>query len=142
MRSLGVSALIIIFAAAVSCGKNKYNDIRQFIDEVVVTQNEFLSSMEKASNADDAVSAINIFGDKLVMLSQKSVEIKKRHPEIDAWEGNPPDELKKDLARLDEPEPEFEKVFFSKKLRPVFEDEKVKKAFLQLREKTGNMKFF
>ena len=142
MRIIAVMTSMLIFAASFSCGKNKYNDIRQFIDEVVATQNEFLSSMERSSNADDAVAAINIFGDKLIVLSGKSVEIKKKHPEIDTWGNNPPDELKKDLAKLDEPESEFEKVFFSKKLKYIFEDDKVKKAFLNLREKMGNVKFF
>jgi Tfp pilus assembly protein PilP len=142
MRKLVVFTQVIILAASFSCGKKKYNDIREFIDEVVATQREFLSSMEKSANADEAVAAINNFGDKLIRLSEKSVVIKKRHPEIDTWGNQPPDELKKDLAKLDEPESEFEKVFFNKKLKPIFEDEKVKQAFLKLREKMGSVKFF
>lgn len=142
MRKLAGIVTIFFFTAAVSCGQKKYSDIRQFIDEVAATQNEFLSSIEKSLNADDAVSAINLFGDKLVKLSQKSMEIKKRYPEIDTWAGNPPPELKGDLAKLDDPESKFEKVFFNVKLKPVLEDVKVRNAFVLLREKMGNVKFF
>lgn len=142
MGKLTVILAAIFFTVTVSCGRKNYGEVKLLINEVVAAQNEFLTSIERSSNADDAVTAINLFGDKLVMLSKKSTEIKKRYPEIDTWADNPPRELKSDLEKLEDPESEFEKVIFSEKLKPVLKDEKVRNAFVMLREKMSDVKFF
>lgn len=142
MRKLAGIIVIIFFTASVSCGRKNYSEIKMFINEVVAAQNEFLMSIQRSSNADDAVAAVNLFGDKLVKLSQKSMDIKKRYPEIDTWADNPPRELKSDLEKLDDPESEFEKVILSEKLKPVLRDKKVRNAFISLQEKMSDVKFF
>jgi hypothetical protein len=135
--------LVVVMIAAVSCsGKKKYSDIREFIDEVVVTQNEFLTLLENSSKADDAVAAIDEFGNKLIKLSEKSVEIKKRYPDIDKWVDNPPAELKTDLEKLENTGRKFEKVFVKENVRSIVKEKKVQKAFIELNKKMESVKFF
>ena len=134
---------VLFFITALSCGGHKkYSDVRKFIDEVAKTQNEFLSLMEKSSNADEAVSAVNTFGDKLVKLSEKSMQIKKNHPDIETWVNNPPHELKEELEKLDDPESQLQKVFLIDKVQVIIKEKKVQEAFTNLIVKMENVKFF
>jgi len=135
--------LILSMIAASSCSsRKKYSDIREFINEVAATQDEFLSQIDKAVNPDDLVSAIDKFGTKLVKLSEKSREIKKSYPEIDKWINNPPAELKNDLEKLYDTESKFEKVFLKEKIKLLIKDKKVQAAFIELGKKMEVVKFF
>jgi len=135
--------LILSVISAVSCsGHKKYSDIREFINEVVATEDEFLSMIDKSSNADDVVTAVDTFGSKLIKLSENSREIKKKYPEIDKWVDDPPAELKLDLAKLDDTEGKFEKVFLKEKTKILLKDKKVQSAFIDLNKKMEMVKFF
>lgn len=143
MKRVTFFILIIILIAAVSCSsKKKYGDIREFINEVVMTQDEFLSLMETSSNPDDAVKAVNTFGNKLIQLSEKSIEIKKRYPDIDKWVDDPPAELKTDLEKLDNTGSKFEQVFLKENVKNIVKDKKVQDAFIELNKKMERVKFF
>ncbi len=143
MRRITGFILILSMIAASSCSsRKKYSDIREFINEVAATQDEFLSQIDKAVNPDDLVSAIDTFGTKLVKLSEKSREIKKSYPEIDKWINNPPAELKNDLEKLYDTESKFEKVFLKEKIKLLIKDKKVQAAFIELGKKMEIVKFF
>jgi hypothetical protein len=134
---------ILFFITAVSCGGHKkYSDVRKFTDEVARTQDEFLSQIEKSTNSDEAVSAINTFGDKLLKLSEKSMQIKKNYPDVETWASNPPPELKEELEKLDDPESQLQKVFSNDKIRVIIKEKKVQDAFTKLNVKMENVKFF
>lgn len=137
-----VLILAALMTAAVSCGGGKYKDIKGFINEVVAAQDEFLSKIESSVNAGDAVSAVQIFGDRLVKLSEKSKEIKKKYPEIDQWAENPPADLKEDLAKLDNTGNRFEQVFFKENVKRIIKDKQVQTAFVELNKKMESVKFF
>jgi len=129
--------------SAVSCsGKKKYSDIREFINEVVATQEEFLALLEKSTKADDAVTAVDVFGNKLVKLSEKSLLIKKSYPDIDKWVENPPAELKEDLEKLENTGNKFEQVFLKENVKNIVKDKKVQAAFIELNKKMESVKFF
>ena len=55
-------------------------------------------------------------------------QIKKKYPDIDKWVDNPPAELKLDLAKLDDTEGKFEKVFLKEKTKILLKDKKVQAA--------------
>jgi len=132
--------LILSVISAVSCSSHKkYSDIREFIKEVSATQEEFLSKIDKSSNADDVVLALDTFSDKLIKLSEKSMEIKKRYPE---WVNEPPAEIKTDLEKLDSPVSEFEKVFIKEKIKILIKDKKVQSAVREFNNKMDMVKFF
>lgn len=135
--------LILVMISAVSCSRyKKYGDIREFINEVAATEDEFLSQVDKAANADDVAAAVDNFGKKLVKLSESSREIKKKYPDIDKWVDNPPAELKLDLAKLDDTEGKFEKVFLKEKTKILLKDKKVQAAFIDLNKRMEMVKFF
>jgi hypothetical protein len=135
--------LILLMISAVSCSRyKKYGDIRDFINEVAATEDEFLSQVDNAASADDVAAAVDNFGKKLIKLSENSREIKKKYPEIDKWVDNPPDELKLDLAKLDDTEGKFEKIFLKEKTKILLKDKKVQAAFIDLNKKMEMVKFF
>ncbi len=143
MRKITGILLIVSVIAAVACSsKKKYGEIREFINEVVATQDEFLSKIDKSENAGDLVSAVDGFGDKLVILSQKSLEIKKRYPDADKWVNDPPVELKPGIDKLNDIEGEFRKVFLKEKVKILIRDKNVQTAFINLNKKMENVKFF
>jgi len=140
VRGITGFIFVLIIIAAVSCSsRKKYGDIREFIKEVSATQEEFLSKIDKSSNADDVVLALDTFSDKLIKLSEKSMEIKKRYPE---WVNEPPAEIKTDLEKLDSPVSEFEKVFIKEKIKILIKDKKVQSAVREFNNKMDMVKFF
>ena len=79
MRRLTGFILVLIIISAVSCKSGKkYSDIREFINEVVTTQDEFLSKIDKSINADDVVSAVDVFGVKLDKAFREKYGIKDK----------------------------------------------------------------
>jgi len=141
-RITGVIFLIIMIAAVSCSGKKKYSDIKDFINEVVATQEEFLSLLEKSTKAEDAVTAVDVFGNKLIKLSEKSIEIKKNYPDIDTWVENPPAELKADLQKLEDAGSKFEHIFLKENVKNIVKDKKVQTAFIELNKKMESVKFF
>lgn len=126
-----------------SCSSHKkYGDIRNFINEVAANENEFISRLDNSSNADDVVTAIDSFGNKLVALSENSRELKKKYPDIDKWVDNPPAELRLDLARLDDTEGKFDRIFKKEKIKILVKDVKVQAAFVNLNKKMETVRFF
>jgi len=143
LKNLNTFILIILISAAVSCGGHKgYSDVKLFINEVAAAQDEFLSLAEKSANAEDMIYAVNGFGDKLVHLSEKSVEIKKKYPDVEKWVIDSPAELKSEMEKLHETESRFEKVFFNENLKNIIKDQKVQIAIIELSKKMGSVKFF
>ena len=142
MKRITGIVLFVMMIAAVSCSRSKYSDIREFISEVVATQDEFLLLLDNSAKAEDAVAAVEVFGNKLIKLSEKSMEIKKRYPDIDKWVDNPPADLKADLEKLDNTGSKFEQVFFKENVKNIVKDKKVQTAFIELNKKMESVKFF
>ncbi len=135
---LGIAALTFI----ISCGGGKYSDIKGFINDVIKTQEEFLASVEKAGNADDIVSAVTVFGDRIIKLGEQSLELKKKYPDSDKWDKEPPAELKAEFDRLNAQTDKFEKVFMNDNIKKYLMDPKVQKAFMDMGKKMESAKFF
>lgn len=134
---------IATLAFLISCGGGgKYSDIKGFINDVIKTQEEFLGSVEKAGSADDIVSAVNTFGDSIIKLGEQSLELKKKYPDSDKWDKEPPAELKGEFDRLNAQTAKFEKVFLNDNIKKFLMDPKVQKAFMDMGKKMENAKFF
>lgn len=143
MKKITLIILVFLIISALSCSsRKKYSDIREFISEVVATQDEFLALIEKSAKPEDAVYAVEVFGDKLIRLSEKSLVIKKNYPEIEKWVDNPPADLKTDLARLENTQGKFEEVFLKENVKNIVKDRKVQDAFIELNKKMESVKFF
>lgn len=136
-----ITVLIIVSVVACKSGK-KYKEIKEFINEVVTTQDQFLSKIDKSIKTEEIVEAVDTFGTELVRLSGKSMELKSRYPEIEKWVGEPPEELKTDFDRLNDTESKFRKVFFGEKIKLLIRDKKIQDAFKELNRKLENVKFF
>lgn len=135
--------IIISVITAVSCSsKKKYADIRGFISEVAANQDEFLANVDKSANAEELISGIDNFGNKLIMLSEKSMEIKKRYPDVEKWVNDPPADLRPDLDRLNDTESKFQEIFLKEKIKILMKDKKVQSAFIELNNKMERVKFF
>ncbi len=141
-RAAGLILVLIIASAAACNSGKKYKEIKEFINEVVTTQDTFLSKIDKSIKTEEIVSAVDTFGTELVRLSEKSMELKSRYPEIEKWVGEPPDELKQDFDRLNDTEIKFRKVFYGEKIKILIRDKKVQDAFRELNRKLENVKFF
>lgn len=143
MRRITVLVLLLAVITAVSCSsRKKYGEVRGFVNEVIANQDEFLSRIDRSINADDVVQAVDVFGMKLTKLSEKSMDLKTRYPDIDKWVSDPPAELKPDFDRLNDTESKFEKVFVGEKIKILIRDKKVQDAFRDLDRKMDSIKFF
>ena len=143
MKKITGMILVMIILAAISCSsRKKYSDIKSFVNEVAAAQDEFFLNVDKSSNADEMVTAVDTFGVKLVKLSEKSIEIKKNYPDIDKLVNDPPVEIKADLEKLDDTESRFQNMFLKEKFKLLVKDKKVQTAFIELNKKIENLKFF
>lgn len=134
---------IALLAFLISCGgSGKYSDIKSFINDVIKTQESFLASVEKAGSADDIVNAVNTFGDSIIKLGEQSMELKKKYPESENWDKEPPAELKAEFDRLNAQTEKFEKVFIAENIRKFMMDPKVQMAFMDMGKKMEKAKFF
>ncbi len=143
MKKITGFVVILSIIAAGSCSRHKkYGDIREFINEVVKTQDEFLTQIDNAANTDDVVSAVDLFGTKLIALSEKSKEIKKGYPEMEKLINEPPAELKYDLGKLNDSERKIEEVFVKEKIKTLIKEKKVQTSLIELNKKLEMVKFF
>jgi len=134
---------IAALAFFISCGgAGKYGDVKEFINDVIETQSEFLGSIEKAGSADDIVSAVDTFGDKIIKLADKSIELKKKYPDSEKWDKEPPVELKEDFDKLNAQSEKFQKAFMNAAIAKYMRDPKVQKAFIDMGKKMEKAKFF
>ncbi|HPD77430.1 MAG TPA: hypothetical protein PLH88_03305 [Spirochaetota bacterium] len=142
MKKLLVGSLVGFLFLFGCGGAGKYGDIKAFINDVIKTQEEFLTSIEKANSADEMVVTINTFSEKILKLAQQSNEIKKRYPDFEKWDKEPPAELKADIERLDAQAEKFGQIFLSEKIQKFYGDPKVQKALLDMSKKMEDEKFF
>ncbi len=135
------SAMMLAFL--ISCGSGgKYSDIKGFINDVIKTQDKFLNSVQKAVSEDDVVNAVNTFGDEIVKLSEQSIGLKKKYPDSDKWDKEPPVELKDEFDRLNAQTEKFSTVFLNDNIKKYIMNPKVQKAFIDMGKKMENAKFF
>jgi DNA polymerase II large subunit len=133
----------VLVVSLVACGSGgKYGDVKDFIKEMIAAQDSYISSVEKAKSPDDIVKAIENFGERFIALADTSVELKKKYPDIDKWDNNPPAELKADFEKVEKSSEKMEKIFMNENVRQHMMDPKVLQAFMDLGKKLEATKFF
>lgn len=136
---IGIAALVFF----ISCGgRGKYSDIKDLVNNIIKNQDDYLSSLEKSKNVDDVVNAMNTFTDNIIKLGEQSVELKKKYPDSDKWDSEPPAELKAEFEKLNAQAEKFDEVLNNDNVKKFKLDPNVQKALLNMAKKTESAKFF
>ena len=136
---LGIATLVFF----ISCGGGgKYSDIKDLVNNIIKNQDDYLRSLENSKNVDDVVNAMNTFTDNIIKLGEQSVELKKKYPDSDKWDREPPAELRAEFDKLNAQAEKFDEVFNNDNVKKFKLDPKVQNALLYMAKKTETAKFF
>lgn len=101
---LAAAAAFLFALAAAGCTKaGKYDELKEYMHEVITVNEEYVTSLEKAQSAREVADAITTLGNRMGALNERSREIEKKYPELksDQMKKNPPKELREEFARLE-----------------------------------------
>jgi len=82
IKSFAVIIFMILMASG--CGK-RYPDYSQFMNDVILAQENFLVHLDSASTAREMAAAVNEFSDRLTALNGVSRELREKYPESAQW---------------------------------------------------------
>jgi hypothetical protein len=74
--------LVAITAVSSATGDENYADAEVLLKQLISIQKEYIHALKKANKDDEIISAINSFGDSLITLHPKIIEVNKKYPEI------------------------------------------------------------
>ena len=94
-----ISVLIALNVAACK-KKGRYDDLKEYLEDLIAANEEYLQAVERAGSATEMVKAINEMTDKSADLAKRAEKIKKQYPNLTEISKNPPPELKGEYARL------------------------------------------
>jgi len=97
-KKILIVAVLCLFVT-IGCKSGKYGDIKEFVNETIQVQNQYVESIKNAGSAADVAKAINAYADGLVDISRKGETLQKKYPELE--KGETPAELKEDFAKLE-----------------------------------------
>ncbi len=142
-----LSILSVVFMLTLTaCGggstSGKYGDIKGFINDVITSQNNYVSSVKSAGSPDDIVKALNAFGDDMIKFAVKGDELKKKYPELDKWGKKPPAELESTFKKLEENSKNVGQAMSDPKVRKYMMDPKVLKAAMEMGKKLQKSNVF
>jgi len=88
---LMVMSILLTSLILISCGKKEtYTDVKSFINDMISNQETYIESVKKAANTDEFIMTVNTFVEKHTQLAARTQELKKKYPDIDKWDENPP----------------------------------------------------
>ncbi|MBN2080075.1 MAG: hypothetical protein JW838_13995 [Spirochaetes bacterium] len=103
--SILAAAVAFFFAIAASGCKQagKYDELKEYMHDVITANEEYVTSLEKAQSAREVADAITALGNRMGALNKRSREIEKKYPELksDAMKKEPPKELREEFARME-----------------------------------------
>ena len=87
--------VIIAASLIVGCGRfsGRYADVRDYMEQSIKAQEEYLSAIEKADSAQEIAGALNKFAERFLTLKPKMKVLMEKYPEI-ASEKELPSELR------------------------------------------------
>jgi len=94
-----ISVLIALNVAACRT-KGRYDDLKEYLRDLIAANEEYLQAVERAGNVNEMVKAINEMTEKSADLAKRAENIKKQYPNLTEISKNPPPELKGEYARL------------------------------------------
>jgi hypothetical protein len=135
-----IMAITIAFVfAVISIGckqSGKYGDLKEYMNDVVKTNEDYISNLEKSNSAKDVAEAITELGNKMEKLTKREEEIEKKYPEFKTMDKeNPPIELKGEFDKLEEMTQK--RLTVSMKMMKYMMDPEVMKASQEMAKKMG-----
>ena len=135
IKKITAVALAFVFVL-VSFGckpSGKYGDLKEYLNDFIEVNQEYISALEKANSAKEVAEAITELGNDMEKLSKKGKEIEKKYPDLKSIKKNPPVELKEEFEKLDQMTQKFLTV--SMKMMKYMMDPEVMKASQELTKK-------
>ncbi len=120
-------------AVLAGCSKEKYPDVRKYVDEVIEYQNWYAGELEKAKDAGEVASLIDKYSDRMLEFAVKGKELNNKYPEMKD-DDKLPEELKKQMDRLEKTAEELS-VRMMNSLSKYMADPKVLQANIRMAEK-------
>lgn len=97
MKMRDVMGVMILSAVMVGCADGSgSSDMRAVYEKNIQIMDEFSAAMDKATNADEVVAALNRYTREIEALAPQIKALREKHPELVAMdeEGTVPEELK------------------------------------------------
>ena len=128
---------VLILSLFAGCGKGKYSDVKEYVDDVIICMGNHSERVVKAQTAEEIAAEIDKYGDEMFALSKKGNDLYKKYPELSYDDEYMPKKLKKQMLRLVKATEDLnEKV--SPHLDQFMDNEAVLQANIRLLEKFNN----
>jgi Tfp pilus assembly protein PilP len=136
-KIVAITILSIFTVISIGCKQSgKYGDLKEYMNDVIKTNEKYISDLDKANSAKDVAEAITNLGDKMEKLSKRGEEIEKQYPELKTMDKkNPPKELKEEFDKLEQMTQKLLTV--SMKMMKYMMDPEVMKASQEMAKKMG-----
>jgi|GEM_PF-517107 len=139
---LSLGFMLTLTACGGGSSSGKYGDIKNFLADVVKSQNSYVSAVKNAGSPDDVVKALNAFGEDMVKFATKGQELEKKYPGLKKWGKKPPAELESAFKKLEENSKTVGAAMSDPKIRKFMMDPKVMKAAMEMGKKLQNSNVF
>jgi hypothetical protein len=105
MRSWKALLVVVIAVGLAGCfgckGGGKYADAKDVMADSIKAMESFVADMDKASDSQAVVKALNAFSKDMAGLKPRLQEMEKKYPELKD-QANPPEELKAMAKQMEE----------------------------------------
>jgi Zn-dependent M32 family carboxypeptidase len=118
----------------------KYGELKEYMNEIIKANEQYISALEKSNSAADVVEAITEHGDTMEKLAKKGAEIEKKYPDLQSMDKkNRPKELKEEFDKLEQIMQK--RLTVSMKMMKYMMDPEVMKASQEAAKKMGKPSF-
>jgi len=131
---------VLTLAFFIGCGKGKYSDIKEYVDDVIVCMDNHAKQVLKAQTGEEIASELLKYGDDMIALAKRSNALYKKYPELNYDEEFRPKQIKKQMERLAKAINDLN-VKVSPHLEQFMDDPAVLEANIKLLEKVSNQEF-
>jgi len=104
MRSWRALLVVVVAVGLVGCfgckGGGKYADAKDVMADSMKAMESFAADMDKASDSQAVVKALNAFSKDMAELKPRLQELEKKYPELKD-QANPPEELKPIIKQME-----------------------------------------
>jgi hypothetical protein len=140
--------IILPVAIAVTCfgckPEGKYADLKEYLNESINAEKEYISDLEKANSAKEVAEAIADWGNKMEKLALRADKLKKKYSELHELKNmdrrSLPPELRDEFETIDKLSQNLLTV--SMKKMKFMMDAEVMRATQDMMEKSGKANLF
>ena len=140
-KILMITIASLVAAGAFGCKPaGKYADLKEYLNESIKANEDYIAALEKANSPKEVAEAINELGNKNEKLGPRTEELQKKYPELKDMGKNPPVELKDEFERLEKMTQRLLSV--SMKMMKYMMHPEVMKATQEMAKKSGKAGMF